>query len=82
MMRTGPALLDRARSAVSVGAARLEDLSPLAILGRGYAVCFAVDGRTVVKSVADVAAGESLSVRVRDGRIAAAVTDLMPLEGQ
>jgi exodeoxyribonuclease VII large subunit len=80
MLHAGPRLLDRARTSISLGAARLEDLSPLAILGRGYAVCFAGDGSTVVKRVTDVSQGEALLVRVCDGHIGASVTDLTPLE--
>jgi exodeoxyribonuclease VII large subunit len=80
LARVGPALLDRARTSMAVGAARLEDLSPLGILGRGYAVCFAGDGITVVRSVADLTCGNAVHVRVGDGRIDAQVTELIPLE--
>jgi exodeoxyribonuclease VII large subunit len=80
LLRAGPALLDHARSSTAIGAARLEDLSPLGILARGYAVCFAEDGSTVVKSAASVKNGDAVVVRVRDGRIGATVTDVMALE--
>ena len=80
LLRAGPALLDRARASTTIGAARLEDLSPLGILARGYAVCLAADGSTVVKSVASVKSGDAVVVRVRDGRIGAKVTDLTYLE--
>jgi len=51
---------------------RLDALSPLAVLSRGYSVCF--DGRgSVIRSVAQVATGEQLQVLVADGSIAAVV---------
>ncbi len=49
-------------------AARLEDLSPLAILGRGYAVCYEEDG-TVLRSAADVAPGDRVDVRLAEGTL-------------
>jgi exodeoxyribonuclease VII large subunit len=80
LLRAGPALLEHARASLAMGTARLEDLSPLGILGRGYAVCFAGDGTTVVKSVSDVERGDAVRVRVGDGHLEAEITDLMPLE--
>jgi exodeoxyribonuclease VII large subunit len=80
LLRAGPALVESARASLAVGAARLEDLSPLGILTRGYAVCYASDGATVVKSVGDVDTGDGVVVRLRDGSIGASVTGLMQLE--
>ena len=37
----GARLLERSRAAFGLSAARLDDLSPLAIIARGYALCFA-----------------------------------------
>jgi exodeoxyribonuclease VII large subunit len=50
-----------------IAAARLEDLSPLGILGRGYAVCYDASGRRVVRSVGEIASGDSVRVRLHDG---------------
>lgn len=47
-------------------ASRLEDLSPLAILGRGYAVCYEEDGG-VLRSAENVAAGDRVDVRLAEG---------------
>lgn len=73
MVRIGPGLMERARSKVSGSAARLNDLSPLAILGRGYAVCFAEDGSKIIKSADSVTPGDRISVRVADGDIGCVV---------
>ncbi len=68
-------------------AGRLEALSPLAVLARGYAVCRrAADGK-VVGSVALVRPGDAVEVEVRDGVIDCTVggkrrkADLMEGEG-
>jgi exodeoxyribonuclease VII large subunit len=50
----------------------LETLSPLAILGRGYALVFDSSG-TLVKDAAQVKAGEEISARVARGEIRATV---------
>ncbi len=73
LLTSGTRLLERPGAALALAAARLDDLSPLAILGRGYAVCFAEDGRTVVSSVNDVEPAQRVQVRVRDGSIACRV---------
>jgi exodeoxyribonuclease VII large subunit len=51
---------------------RLLALSPLAVLGRGYAVV--TKGRKVIFSTAQVQEGDALRVRVRDGEFDARVT--------
>ena len=65
--------MERSQGAVAALAARLEDLSPLGILGRGYAVCYAEDGRTVVRSAGDLVPGERVRVRVHQGSAACRV---------
>lgn len=65
--------LERATDAAARFAARLSDLSPLGILSRGYAVCYAEDGRRVVRSAAELAAGDRLKVRLHEGAAACLV---------
>jgi exodeoxyribonuclease VII large subunit len=67
--------LERATDDLTHQRARARALSPLATLQRGYAVVQR-EGGDVVTSVADVATGSTLSIRVADGRIAATTTDL------
>ncbi|MEC9052539.1 MAG: exodeoxyribonuclease VII large subunit, partial [Actinomycetota bacterium] len=62
--------LDRAADDVAHQRARARALSPLETLRRGYAVLQDDQGH-VLTSVAGVAAGAPLSVRVADGRVRA-----------
>ena len=48
-------------------AASLDALSPLKVLGRGYAI--PQGPRGIVKSVGDVKGGEALSLRLSDGSL-------------
>jgi exodeoxyribonuclease VII large subunit len=64
---------------VQRAAGRLDALSPLKVLARGYAIATRDDGRAV-RSPDDVRAGDAIHVRVRDGRIEASVTRAEPLE--
>jgi len=50
-------------------AGRLESLSPLAVLGRGYAVCWNADHTAIVRSAGSVAEGDRVHVRLADGEI-------------
>jgi exodeoxyribonuclease VII large subunit len=68
-------VLDRADDNLGHQLARVRALSPLATLRRGYAVLSDAEGN-LFSSVADVAAGQSVRIRVADGRIAAAVEDV------
>ncbi len=59
------------RKALAVLAGKLSALDPTAVLSRGYAIAAHRDSGRVVKSVADVAPGEPLDVRVSDGSFGA-----------
>jgi exodeoxyribonuclease VII large subunit len=81
--RTLGHVLDRAEDNLGHQLARVRALSPLATLRRGYAVLSDADG-TLFSSVDDVTPGQSVRIRVADGRIGAAVQDVesIPLPDQ
>jgi exodeoxyribonuclease VII large subunit len=54
-------------------AARMESLSPLAVLGRGYALVRRDSDGAILRSPEQVAPGDLLSLRVAGGEVAAAV---------
>ena len=62
------AALDRGGERVSLAAGKLESLSPLSVLARGYAIAFDSQGR-VIKRAAEVRSGESVRVRVSEGEL-------------
>ena len=64
--------LARAEARLADAATRLDGLSPLTILGRGYAIATQKDGR-VVRSNEDVAIGDELTLRLGRGRLVARV---------
>jgi exodeoxyribonuclease VII large subunit len=53
--------------------ARIEGLSPLRILARGYSVAYGPDGRAI-RAPDEVTAGDSLVLRVRDGLVPVTVS--------
>jgi exodeoxyribonuclease VII large subunit len=63
-------LLERRHQRLSVLAGRLEALSPLAILARGYAVATTPGGR-VLRRVEDLPSGRTFILRVGDGNVSA-----------
>lgn len=65
--------LSERRQQLASLSARLDALSPLAVLSRGYAVVLGRDGRALVRA-SDVAPGEPLDVVLHDGRLRATVT--------
>jgi exodeoxyribonuclease VII large subunit len=62
------ALVNNAGERFAVAVGKLESLSPLAVLSRGYAIAFDRDGR-IIKRAETVAIGEQVRVRVADGEI-------------
>lgn len=60
---------------------KLESLSPLAILARGYSICFALPERRVVKATADAAVGSEVAVRLHRGELHCLVRGIHPGEG-
>ena len=68
----GPRILERAGSRTDALEGRVCDLSPLAILSRGYAICYA-DDEQVVRSAAGLAEGDRLRIRFAAGRAGATV---------
>jgi exodeoxyribonuclease VII large subunit len=62
------ALLERSKERLSLAAGKLDSLSPLAVLGRGYAIAFDGQGR-VIKRAADVSTGDQVRVRVNEGEL-------------
>ncbi len=60
-------------------ASRLESVSPLKTLERGFAFASAENGESI-KSVASVTVGEKINVRVLDGKLKCTVDEVLPNE--
>ena len=57
-----------------VAAGRLETLSPLGVLARGYAVCWNADRSAIIRDAAAVAAGDDVHVTLHSGALDCTVT--------
>ncbi len=66
--------LSRKRSQLSELTARLTGLSPVAILARGYSIAYRSDGQ-MVRSSAEIAVGDRLSLRLHHGGAVVAVEE-------
>ena len=81
-----PRLVTAMRRRIAVGAGalaseagRLDAMSPLAVLGRGYALATTAGGR-VLRKASDVSVGDVVEVRLEDGRLTARVESTTPIE--
>ena len=63
---------------LGAAAASLEGLSPLAVLARGYAVCWNGDRTAVIRDASSVAIGDQVTVTVQRGELACEVKDRRP----
>ena len=68
-------LLNQRKAKTELLRHKLEALSPLAVLDRGYSIVTDKDGRTL-KSVTQANAGDSITIRLSDGRILADVQEV------
>ncbi|MFP9527242.1 exodeoxyribonuclease VII large subunit [Pectobacterium brasiliense] len=69
--------LNQNKQKLGIACSRLEGVSPLATLARGYNVTTAPDGK-VLKNVAQISPGETLKTRLHDGWVESQVTTLAP----
>lgn len=67
--------MDAYRKMLNERESTLSALSPLAVLSRGYAIVETAEGR-LVKSTADLALGERLSIYLSDGRLTTQIADI------
>ncbi len=78
LLRAMHHLWDREDRTLQAVAGRLQALSPLAVLSRGYSITFALPQRRVVTDAATVRPGEALETRVARGVIVSTVTAAHP----
>jgi exodeoxyribonuclease VII large subunit len=71
--RLAHTLVSARAARVNHASARLEALSPLAVLSRGYALVYTAGGQ-LLRDAADVQAGESITARLATGTLEADVT--------
>lgn len=72
-------LLEKKRLLLASDAGKLSALDPLKIMSRGYGAVFDGEG-TVVSSVKQMTVGESLTLRLADGRAKAKIEEITPKE--
>ncbi|MFS8581218.1 MAG: exodeoxyribonuclease VII large subunit [Limnochordales bacterium] len=71
-------MLDQRERALAAAAGKLDALSPVATLARGYAVARRADTGQVVRRGGQVAAGDELLIRVVDAELTASVKAVAP----
>ena len=60
---------ERAQARLEALAGRLVTLSPLAVLGRGYAVCWNADRTAILRRASDVTPGDRVRVTLSEGEL-------------
>jgi exodeoxyribonuclease VII large subunit len=68
----------RLEGRLGTAAARLDSLSPLAVLGRGYAVAWDDTRRRVLRRASESAPGDQVRVTLHDGELRCEVREIMP----
>ena len=69
LQTAGPRAVERARARLGALTGRLETLSPLGVLARGYAVCWNNDRSAIIRDVAAVAPGDRIRVTLQKGEL-------------
>lgn len=71
---------DQARARLGTLSARIDNLSPLAVLGRGYAVCWNADRTAIIREATAVSPGQNVRVTLHEGELLCEVKQ--PAEGR
>ena len=71
-------LIRLAKQSLSISAGRLNALSPLAVLERGYSVCYKLPERKIVKSAAALTVKDQLEVLLWKGKVQSEVQKVYP----
>ncbi|MBI2215173.1 MAG: exodeoxyribonuclease VII large subunit [Acidobacteria bacterium] len=72
------ARLDRSRATLAAAAGRLEAVSPLSVLSRGYAIAYSLRGRKrPILDASSVARGEAIEVQLRHGSLGCTVDSVI-----
>ena len=69
MLRLAPTLTERRRQKLQQSAQTLDALSPLKVLGRGYAAVFDEQTGEVLDSVETASPGQAIQVQLKDGQL-------------
>jgi exodeoxyribonuclease VII large subunit len=78
LMATGKNRFELQRNRLSLLASRLDTLSPLRVLARGYSVSRGWPQQRLIASVADVAIGEHIETVLQDGRLKSIIEEIDP----
>ncbi|HIV02553.1 MAG TPA: exodeoxyribonuclease VII large subunit [Candidatus Aphodoplasma excrementigallinarum] len=70
LIRNTKLILDRKREEIKAAAGRLDAMSPLAVLGRGYSIAKSKDG-TVIRQRGDAVSGTEFELILSDGSVGA-----------
>ncbi len=76
LLRAGRLIVPRARARFVPAVARLDALSPLAILSRGYAIAWKMPAESIVRDSAELAVSDKIRVRFGKGRVLAEVREI------
>lgn len=71
------AAIARERAAYAAAAGKLDAMSPLKVLGRGYSITKRRDDGLTIKSALEVSCGDKLSIMFYDGEINCTVDDMI-----
>ena len=74
--RSGAEMLATRRQSLGALSRALHAVSPLATLGRGYAIIMDADGARVMTHMRDIRAGQDITARLQDGELTARVTNV------
>lgn len=78
LRQCGLVMLRDRGNALSILCARLEALSPLRVLGRGYAIAFTDPGGAVISSSRSLTPGEPVRIQLAEGGFRALVEEIDP----